>query len=193
GMEAEMAQDGALFNRWRANLVRDLTGDILEIGVGKGENLPYYTHADRIWAIEPDLARAEDARAAAVTQSIPVVVDVAPAEHLPYGDDSFDNVVCSLVFCSVTEPETALAEIQRVLRPHGVVHLVEHVRPNNRWLAHFFTRITPWWSTVAYNCHLDRPTIDVLRAAGWTVTIHRRLAVFVRMSAVFNGTTPPQN
>jgi ubiquinone/menaquinone biosynthesis C-methylase UbiE len=92
-------------------------------------------------------------------------------------------VVSSLVFCSVADQTVALREIRRVLKPGGTLHMVEHVRPQTRWLATFFSAITPWWRQIAHNCHLDRSTIDVLQREGWHVQIHRRRAMFVRMSA----------
>ncbi|MCE7988252.1 MAG: class I SAM-dependent methyltransferase [Caldilinea sp. CFX5] len=169
--------------RWRARLVADLPGDVLEIGVGAGANLPYYRQAARIWAIEPDAERAQNARTVAATCSIPITIDVAGAERLPYPDDAFDHVVSSLVFCSVVDQAVALQEIRRVLKPGGTLHMVEHVRPATRWLATFFSALTPWWRRIAHNCHLDRPTIDVLQREGWQVQIHRRRAMFIRMSA----------
>jgi ubiquinone/menaquinone biosynthesis C-methylase UbiE len=172
---------------WRRRLVGELTGDILEIGVGTGENLAYYRRAQRVWAIEPDPDRAAQAQVAAARQPIPITVDVAPAEQLPYADDSFDVVVSSLVFCSVADQQRALQEIRRVLRPTGLLQMVEHVRPESAWLARFFGAITPWWRQIAHNCHLDRPTIQLLRSEGWQVEIHKRRAVFVRISA-----RPPQ-
>jgi ubiquinone/menaquinone biosynthesis C-methylase UbiE len=108
---------------------------------------------------------------------------VAPAEAQPYAAGSFDHVVSSLVFCSVHDPRQALAEVRRVLRPGGVLHMVEHVRPRYPLLAAAAHAITPAWSQVAYNCHLDRPTVDVLHELGWQVQVHRRLGVFVRLSA----------
>ncbi len=168
---------------WRANLVENVSGDVLEIGVGEGENLPYYRQARQIWAIEPDVERASKARRIAETLAIPVIIEVAPAEALPYPAQSFDQVVASLVFCSVADQRQALQEIQRVLKPGGVLHMVEHVRPNQPLLAWLFQLITPWWRKVAFNCHLDRPTIEVLRAQGWQVIVHRRIAMVVRMSA----------
>jgi ubiquinone/menaquinone biosynthesis C-methylase UbiE len=168
---------------WRANLVKNLDGDVLEIGVGEGENLPYYRQARHIWAIEPDAERASKARRVAETLTIPVTVDVAGAEALPYREQSFDHVVASLVFCSVHDQYQALHEIRRVIKPGGVLHMVEHVRPDNPLLAWFFSAVTPWWSKIAFNCHLDRPTIDVLREQGWHVIVHRRIAMVVRMSA----------
>ncbi len=168
---------------WRSDLVKDLTGDVLEIGVGKGENLGYYRMADRVWSVEPDQRRAEDARRTAGSTGVRASVEVATAENLPYAENSFDQVVCSLVFCSVENQRQALAEIRRVLKPGGTLHMVEHVRPGNPLLAKLAEAITPWWSQVAYNCHLDRPTIDVLRQEAWDVAVHRRLAVFVHLSA----------
>jgi ubiquinone/menaquinone biosynthesis C-methylase UbiE len=168
---------------WRARLVADLIGDVLEIGVGAGANLPYYRQAARIWAIEPDPERAQKARTVAATCAIPITIDVAGAERLPYPDAAFDHVVSSLVFCSVADQTVALREIRRVLKPGGTLHMVEHVRPQTRWLATFFSAITPWWRQIAHNCHLDRSTIDVLQREGWHVQIHRRRAMFVRMSA----------
>ncbi len=175
---------------WRARLVRDLTGDVLEIGIGAGENLPYYRRARHVWGIEPHTARAAQARAAATSARVPVTVDIAPAEELPYDDQSFDHAVSSLVFCSVASPERALSEIARVLRPGGVLHMVEHIRPSNIVLATFARAATPLWSRFAWNCHLDRPTVDTLRAAGWRVRIDDRRLVFVQITAHPPGSAP---
>lgn len=169
--------------RWRERLVGNLTGDVLEIGVGEGANLRYYRQARRIWAIEPDTARAQRARTAATTSPIPVTIDVTGAETLPYPDATFDHVVSSLVFCSVNDQVQVLREIRRVLKPSGTLHMVEHVRPRTPWVASLFTALTPRWRRIAHNCHLDRPTVEVLQQEGWQVQIHRRIAMFVRISA----------
>jgi len=168
---------------WRRRLVGELQGDLLEIGVGQGVNLPYYQKAERIWAIEPDPERAERARLVAAQQRIPIMVDVAAAEKLPYADDSFDVVVSSLVFCSVADQRLALQEIRRVLRPNGSLQMVEHIRPETKWLAALFQALTPWWRQIAHNCHLDRATVDLLRAEGWQIERQRRLAMLVRITA----------
>lgn len=175
-----------IFN-WRSNLVGDLAGDVLEIGVGAGDNLRHYRAATSVNAIEPDAARAADA--AALAQRIEgetgtrMRVQVAPAERLPYDDARFDHAVSSLVFCSVADQQAALGEIARVLKPNGMLHMVEHVRPNTRALALLFDRLTPWWSRVENNCHLNRRTVATLQATGWRVVIHKRRAMVVRLSA----------
>ena len=172
---------------WRSRLVDGLTGDVLEIGVGTGANLPYYRAASSVAAIEPDPERAAEARRAAQMAAeqlgIPVQVDVAPAETLPYADASFDAVVSSLVFCSVADAGRALGEIERVLRPGGVLWMVEHVRPQTPVLARLATFVTPGWQRIAHNCHLDRPTVETLRETGWQVEILRRRGVLVKLKA----------
>ena len=172
---------------WRSRLVDGLSGDVLEIGVGTGANLPYYRAAASVSAIEPDADRAAEAhragQAAAQRWGIPVRVDVAPAESLPYADASFDAVVSSLVFCSVTDPRQALGEIGRVLRPGGVLWMLEHVRPQMPALARLATFVTPGWQRIAHNCHLDRPTVEVLKESGWQVEILRRRGVLVKLKA----------
>ncbi len=171
-----------MFDGWRKRLVADLEGQILEVGIGTGENLPHYRRATYVCGIEPDAKRA--ARARRASAKVPFTIEVARVESLPYGTAKFDHVVSSLVFCSVTDQSAALAEILRTLKPDGLLHMVEHVRPRTPVLAALFTSMTPWWSRVAYNCHLDRATIDVLREEGWSVTIQRQRAMFVRMSCV---------
>ena len=169
---------------WRPNLVNHLTGDVLEIGAGTGENFGHYGPDARVWAIEPDPVRAHTAQAEANRLGASVQVDVAPAEDLPYAPDSFDHVVSSLVFCSVADQRVALGEVARVLRPGGVLHMVEHVRPANPVLGLAASVITPSWSRIAHNCHLDRPTVETLRQLGWQVEILRRRGIFVKLRAV---------
>lgn len=175
---------------WREGLVADLEGDLLEIGFGTGESLPFYRRAASLHAIEPNAARAAEARRAVAdlerqrgALAFPVTVDVAPAETLPYPDTHFDHVVSSLVFCSVNDPRRALAEIRRVLRPGGALHMIEHVRPENRLMAGVADVMTPLWKRMAWNCHINRPTVQTLHDEGWNVTILRSRLVFRRILA----------
>ena len=164
---------------WRQRLVQDLEGHVLEIGVGTGENLTHYRRAGHGSAIEPDPERAGEARAAARSAHVPVTID----EALPFAADTFDHVVSSLVFCSVSDQRAALAEIRRVLKPGGALHMVEHVHPDSTLLGWFFSAATPFWRQIAHNCHLNRPTLDVLAEEGWQVQVHKRRWMFVHLTA----------
>ena len=168
---------------WRPNLVKNLTGDVLEIGAGTGENFAHYGAGAKVWAIEPDPVRAHMAQVAAQKLGLAIQVDVAPAEDLPYAAASFDHVVSSLVFCSVADQRVAFGEVARVLRPGGILHMIEHVRPANPILGWVTAVVTPPWSRIAHNCHLDRPTLAVLAELGWTVEVLKRRSVFVKLRA----------
>jgi ubiquinone/menaquinone biosynthesis C-methylase UbiE len=177
----------AISNNWRSRLVANLEGDVLEIGVGSGDNLLYYRRARHVWGIEPDPKRAAKARARAARSAVPMTIDVATAEDLPYTDHSFDVVVSSLVFCSVTDPVLALREVQRVLRPGGVMHMREHIRPKSNFWAGVATTLTPVQRRLFANCHLNRPTLEIMRGEGWHVELLAQKTVLVSVRA-----TPPQ-
>ena len=169
--------------KWREQLVGEITGVVLEIGAGAGANLTRYQRATAVFALEPDPVRAWQAQAAAAHSLCPVSVKIGVAESLPLADASVDHVVSSLVFCSVTDQRLALRELRRVLKPGGVLTMLEHVCPQTPALAAVAGAVTPYWRRHAHNCHLDRPTLDVLRAEGWRVHILSRRGPFVRLDA----------
>jgi ubiquinone/menaquinone biosynthesis C-methylase UbiE len=90
-------------------------------------------------------------------------VVVAPAEQLPFEDDSFDTVVSTLVLCTVDDPRQTIDEIARVLRPGGQLLFLEHVRSDSPRLARWQDRLHRPWHGFAAGCHANRPTVDLLR------------------------------
>ncbi|CTQ34528.1 class I SAM-dependent methyltransferase [Jannaschia rubra] len=161
-----MRQDQLLPYRRRA--VAGLHGRVLEIGIGSGLNLPLYPGAVvEVVGVDPspELLR----RAARNSHGPMPATEMIEgfAEALPLEDRSVDCALATWTLCSVSEPETALAEIRRVLKPGGVFSFVEHglapeprVRQWQRWL-------TPAWRRCAGNCHLDRPTADLVAESGF--------------------------
>ena len=152
----------------RRDLVGSASGRVLEIGCGTGANFSHYRVADVV-AIEPDphmLARA--ARRAAET-GLPIELQQAPAEALPFPERSFDAVVSTLVLCTVRDPAQALAEVRRVLRMGGEFRFCEHVRSDKAWAALVQDAITPLWRRLAGGCHPNRDVIGLIRAAGFDV------------------------
>ncbi len=160
-------------SRWRAELLGEASGATLELGAGTGRNLAFYPDdVSRLVLAEPDRSMRTRLRRAVVSTHRPRPVEVvdAPAEALPFEDASFDTVVATLVLCSVRDPERALCEVRRVLRPEGRFLFIEHVAaedrpPRLRWQQ----RVEPVWRAVAGNCHLTRRTETAIAAAGLTV------------------------
>jgi ubiquinone/menaquinone biosynthesis C-methylase UbiE len=155
-------------------LVATARGRILEVGAGTGRNLPYYRHAEELVLSDPDPAMLGRARRRAAGEECPIHLIGADAERLPFPDASFDEVIASLVFCTIPHPETAFAEVRRVLAPGGTLRLLEHVRSPRRWAASLQERLTPLWRRLARGCHLDRDTLATAGACGFVVKEVRR-------------------
>ena len=91
------------------------------------------------------------------------------AEALPLADASADAVVCTLTLCSVPEPARALAEVKRVLKPGGRFLFLEHVlSETDKGLAAQQVALTPLQVKSADGCHLDRRTLETIKAAGFS-------------------------
>jgi ubiquinone/menaquinone biosynthesis C-methylase UbiE len=171
------ASEEACLRQWRADLLRDLTGQVLEVGTGTGRNIPFYpSDLERLVLTEPDphMRRRLSEKIRAQAPARAELLD-ASLEGLPFAAESFDAVVATLVLCSVPHPEKALKEIHRVLRPGGRFVFLEHVaaedRPRRlRWQR----RLEPFWKRIAGGCHLTRRTADAIVAAGFTVANLRR-------------------
>jgi ubiquinone/menaquinone biosynthesis C-methylase UbiE len=163
------AEEAGLADR-RRKLVADASGRVLEIGAGTGANLRHYGDGvSELVLTEPEepMARRLERKAAASGRDATVVR--APAEALPFPDDSFDVAVCTLVLCTVRDPERALAEIDRVLKPGGRLLFIEHVRAEDPGLARWQDRFAPIWRRIGHGCMCNRPTPDTIRARFATV------------------------
>src|SRR6266511_947599 len=104
---------------------------------------------------------------------LPVVLEVADIEALPYPDDSFDTVTAACVFCSVGDPVRGLREAARVVRPDGQVLLYEHVRPHNPILGKLTDLVSPLTRRL-FGPELNRPTDPTAQAAGLHLSEVRR-------------------
>lgn len=179
--------------RRRRALVADARGRVLEIGAGTGLNAAHYPDTvDDLLMTEPEPGMRRRLARRLARHALPARVIAAPAERLPLPDASVDTVVSTLVLCTVTDPEGALREIARVLRPDGQVLFIEHVRGSSKLLAACQDILVRPWRAFAGGCECNRPTADVMRACGFTVeaTAHawRAMPAIVRPLVVGRAT-----
>lgn len=153
----------------RQELVRDLDGDVIEIGCGTGPNFEYYPAGARVIATDYSEHMLPRARADAEAAAASVELRLAAAGALPFDDASFDAAVSTLVLCSVPDLDQALSELRRVLRPGGALRIFEHVRSDRAWVAAMQRMANPAWGLVGDGCRLNRDTVSAVRAAGFEV------------------------
>jgi len=154
----------------REQLIAAAVGDVLEIGGGTGANLPYYrTDVQSLTITEPEAPMLRRLERKAREQAPEAIVLRAPAEDLPFDDDTFDVAVSTLVLCGVTDQPRALRQLRRVLRPGGQLLFIEHVRSDDPRLARRQDRMNPINRFVVH-CDCNRPTLTSIHQAGFTVT-----------------------
>jgi ubiquinone/menaquinone biosynthesis C-methylase UbiE len=156
--------------RRRSTLVGRARGRVVEIGAGTGLNIAHYPDgiADLVLTEPEPGMRRKLARRLQRHARVARIVD-APAENLPLADESVDTVVSTLALCTVNDPERALREIARVLRPDGQLLFIEHVRSSSRFLAASQDKLVQPWRRFAGGCICNRPTLDLMRACGFAV------------------------
>ncbi|HED38567.1 MAG TPA: class I SAM-dependent methyltransferase, partial [Ignavibacteria bacterium] len=115
---SELPVEFLFFKRWRRNLFKQIKdGNVLEVGIGTGKNLPYYPRVKNGVAVDLSEGMLKHAKELAVKKNIKLVQ--SDAQNLPFRDESFDIVISTYVFCSVPEPLHGLNEIRRVLKLNG--------------------------------------------------------------------------
>ena len=179
----------------RERLLVGATGDIIEIGAGTGLNLTCYGPEVRTLTMtEPDPPMLRRLERRAHEHHLSGTVLRAPAEDLPFEDHSFDVAVSTLVLCGVDDQPRALRELRRVLRPGGRLVFLEHVRSEDPAWARLQDRVN-WLNRLVVRCDCNRPTLDSIRQAGFTVTEldHTELPnapMFVRPAIAGTATVP---
>jgi len=156
-----LAERAGLAERRRA-LVARAHGRVLEIGAGTGLNAAHYPDGLDLTLSEPDEAMAARLRARLAALQRPAEVVLAGADALPFAAGSFDTVVSTLVLCTVPDPDVALQEIARVLRPGGQLLFLEHVRSDSSRWARWQDRLNGPWRAFAEGCNCNRRTLDTV-------------------------------
>lgn len=151
---------------WRRQLVGDVHGRVLDVGVGTGLNLPHYPPDADVVALDLTWEMLRYAPARRRARQWLVQGDV---QALPFPDATFDAVVGALVFCSVPDAQQGLHEVRRVLKPGGRLRLLEHVRGTQPLARMFTDMFEPLWFGVNGSCHLNRDTPRLVQEAGFEI------------------------
>jgi len=154
----------------RAQSAAGLSGRVVEIGFGSGYNLPHYpVEVERVLAVEPSATAWRMASRRIADAAVPVEQVGLDGQSIPLEDASCDGALCTFALCTIPEPEVALAELRRVLRPGARFHLLEHGLAPDEPVAAFQHRVEPLQRRLAGGCHLTRDPLAMVKGAGFTV------------------------
>jgi ubiquinone/menaquinone biosynthesis C-methylase UbiE len=145
------------FNKYREDVLSEVSGEVLEIGFGTGLNLPHYPdRIQKITTIDANPGMNSLAQKRIEASSIQVDNKVLNSEKLPMADNSFDSVVSTWTLCSIAHVDQALKEIYRVLKPGGKFFFIEHGLSDEAEVQIWQNRLNPLQKIIADGCHLNR-------------------------------------
>ncbi len=165
----EYPMERILFGRLRVEALSYARGETLEVGVGTGKNLPYYPSGITLSAIDfsPGMLQRIQQKGD-LHQTVPCRLSLMDAQNLGFGDNMFDTIVSTFVFCTVPDPLAGLREVYRVLKPDGRAIFLEHMR------SEFFVLNLPLFvmnvfSTRLLGTSMLRETQKNIERAGFTL------------------------
>ncbi|CAG0943545.1 demethylmenaquinone methyltransferase / 2-methoxy-6-polyprenyl-1,4-benzoquinol methylase [Anaerolineae bacterium] len=162
------------FKPWREKLWSRACGNVLEVGVGTGKNLPYHPRDTKVTGIDladQMLARArERAEQLGVTTERPLGIELreGDAQSLNFPENSFDTAAATFVFCSVPDPICGLRELNRVVKPGGKILLLDHVRIDKPIIGNVMDLFDPIISRL-WGAHINRRTVENVKRAGLAI------------------------
>lgn len=160
----DFSMSGSNLRQYRQELLKDVSGEILEIGFGTGLNLPHYPEqVTKITTVEPNPGMQKLARSRIEQSQITVDYKILNGESLPMSNAIFDSVVCTWTLCSIPFVEQAIAEVYRVLKPGGKFLFIEHGLSQDPSIQVWQNRLTPIQKVIADGCHLNRKINELVQ------------------------------
>jgi ubiquinone/menaquinone biosynthesis C-methylase UbiE len=157
----------------RMKVIPQAEGNVLEIGIGTGLNMPFYdpSRVKLIVGVDPGLRMHKLALKRSLRAGLDVKLIGLSAERIPVEDASFDSVVCTYTLCTIPDPLMALKEMRRALKPGGKLLFSEHGKSPDAHVLKWQTRLQPYWRQVAGGCMLDRDIPALLADAGFNLNV----------------------
>jgi ubiquinone/menaquinone biosynthesis C-methylase UbiE len=153
---------------YRSRVIPSANGRVLEIGIGSGLNLPFYSrNLESLIGLDPSTKLLSMVRRNLRPDTPSLELIEGSAEAIPLENNSVDTVVTTWTLCSIPDAGRALREMHRVLRPTGRLLFVEHGRapePRVRWWQ---DQLTPAWKRIGGGCHLNRAIQSLIDDGGF--------------------------
>lgn len=160
--------EGNMMKNWRQHLLSQVSGKVLEVGIGSGANLAYYPENIDLTGIDfsPNMLKYAGLRA----QELQIEVSLLEmdAQQIEFENNTFDYVIATCVFCSVPDPIAGMKEMLRVCKPKGTILLLEHMRSENPIVGKVMDILNPLMVRVT-GANINRRTLKNIENAGLTI------------------------
>lgn len=156
----------------RKQIVPRCYGKVLEIGMGSGLNLPFYApeNVEFVWGLEPSEGMRRKAKKNVQRSPVKIEWLDLPSKKIPLESNSVDSILLTFSLCTIEEPLLALAEMRRVLKPHGSLFFAEHGMSKDKSVHGWQCKLNPLWKKMAGGCNLNRPIDQLIRQSNFTIT-----------------------
>jgi ubiquinone/menaquinone biosynthesis C-methylase UbiE len=163
----------------REKIVPLARGDVLEVGIGSGLNLPYYEQDKirKIWGLEPSEGMRRLAEKKLVDSTLDLEFIDLPGEEIPLEDNSVDTVVVTYTLCTIPDAGKALEGMRRVLKKDGCLLFTEHGQAPDEDVRRWQRRLNPAWSFVAGGCNMNRDIPKLITDAGFRLDNDERMYI----------------
>ena len=172
----------------REKIVPLAEGDVLEIGIGSGLNLPFYDQQKvrKLWGLEP----SEGMRKLAAKNLEGLNLDLEfidlPGEEIPLESNSVDTVVVTFTLCTIPDTASALQGMRRVLKPGGRLLFCEHGTAPDEGVRRWQDRLNSGWSKISGGCNMNRDIPVLITAAGFEIVNDERMYILGRRILSYN-------
>lgn len=186
-------QDSSM--RQRMKVIPLATGNVLEIGIGSGLNLPIYNNENVKHLTGIDPSKELWVKNIIDTKNLPFefAFTEAFAENIPEEDNKFDTVVITYALCTISDPNKGLAEIRRVLKPNGKLIFCEHGKAPDKVIQKWQNLINPLWKNISGGCNLNRDIPLIIQENGFKINNLEKMYISEWKPLSFNywGTAEP--
>lgn len=163
----------------RQKIVPLAEGDVLEIGIGSGLNLPFYDQQKvrKIWGLEPSAGMRKLASRNLEGSSLDLEFIDLPGDEIPLDSSSVDTVLVTYTLCTIPDAVTALEGMRRVLKPGGRLLFCEHGAAPDEGVRRWQDRLNPAWRNIAGGCNMNRDIPALIEAGGFDIVEDERMYI----------------
>lgn len=151
-------------NYQRKKIVPKVSGNVLEIGIGSGLNLPHYktSNISKITALDPSEELTDIAKKRISELDLDIDIMNCGAEEIPLKSEYFDSILVTYTLCSIENLVDSMKEIRRVIKDDGILFFCEHGIAPDLKTQKWQNRINPIWKRLMGGCNINRDIPDII-------------------------------